>query len=181
MTGEPQNDPEGTCRIDRSASRQDGDRVVRVERDWPVVRPVALKAADDETYPRVLDLGFAAVTDGGRCSILAVKELMAVGSLRWWIRQADPEQLEEQREAIAAGEDPGDPEPGEIMDVYVLREYRREGIARAMWTMAEAYAEHYGLPMPKHSTRRTQLGDAWAQAMGASPAREIIPPAEGER
>jgi GNAT superfamily N-acetyltransferase len=137
------------------------------DREYPVTGVAALRITDD---PRVEALRFTVVTDGSRCSVLALDDLIAVGSLRWWIREPNPAELE----AVAAGEEPVDPAPGEIMYVYVQSDRRRQGIANAMLRVAGQYAEHYGIPLPRHSGRRTEEGDQWARADGAQPASEIV-------
>ncbi len=137
------------------------------DREWPVTGVAALRITDD---PRVEALRFTAVTDGRRCSVVALDDLIAVGSLRWWIREPDPAELE----AVAAGEEPVDPEPGEIRYVYVPSDRRRQGIATAMLKAARQYAEHYGIPSPTHSRTRTEEGERWARADGAPPASKIV-------
>lgn len=105
------------------------------------------------------DLRFVAVTDGRRCSVHALDDLIACGSIRWMIVQPHDED---------------DGFLGSIRWVYVSTEYRRSGIATALLDAARAYAEHYGIPTPRHSSERTAEGDAWARALGAEPAREIV-------
>lgn len=122
--------------------------------DWPVMGPATFQLPDRR-------LQFTAVTDGRRCSVHALDDLIVCGSLRWLIYENDPD-------------------IGEIGYIYVPAEHRRHGIATALLKAARAYAEHYGIPAPRHSTRRTELGDAWARADGAEPTHEVLPPDEGK-
>ena len=103
------------------------------------------------------DLRFIAATDGRRCSVLALDDLIACGSLRWLIVEDDDD-------------------AGMIGYVYVAPEHRRRGIATALLAVANAYAEHYGLPAPRHFDERTPSGDAWARSLGAEAARSIYDP-----
>jgi GNAT superfamily N-acetyltransferase len=120
---------------------------------WPVVGYADIRLQD---HP---DLRFVAVTDGRRCSVIviALDDLIACGSLRWLIAKDDD----------AAGM---------IGWVEVLPRYQRRGIATALLTVADEYSDRYGLPRPRHADRRTPSGDAWAQSLGAEPAREPFTP-----
>jgi GNAT superfamily N-acetyltransferase len=96
-------------------------KVVDVELDWPVLGASAFRL--DDTHPNVR---FTAVTDGTLCSVVALIDLIAIGSLRWIIRDDDPD-------------------TGVISYVYVPEEHRRHGVATALLKAAHAYAEHYGI------------------------------------
>ena len=59
---------------------------------------------------------------------------------------------------------------GVCNDVWVANDYRRNGIATAMWAIAE---ELLGI-RPRHSTNRTPEGEAWAQSLGEKlPERSV--------
>jgi ribosomal protein S18 acetylase RimI-like enzyme len=117
---------------------------------WPVVNEA------DLVYPDHPELRFVAVTDGFRYSVHALYDLVCVGSLRWMI--PDPEK---------------DDDAGLITWVEVSPKLRRRGIATALRRAATDYAEHHGLPAPRHSDSRTPLGEAWATSLGAPRAKEI--------
>lgn len=55
---------------------------------------------------------------------------------------------------------------GEITHLHVGEPVRRHGVATDMWHAAHSEAEERGITPPEHSSRRTQDGDAWAQAVG---------------
>jgi GNAT superfamily N-acetyltransferase len=120
---------------------------------WPVAHESELELIVADS----LDLRFVAVTDTRRCSVHALNDLMAIGSLRWLT--ADPE---------------GDDESGTITWIEVSPKHRRKGVGTALLQAATAYAKHYGLPRPRHSDSRTRLGEAWATALGARPAKRIL-------
>jgi len=114
---------------------------------WPVSGYADLRL---DSHPK---LRFLAATDGHRCSVLALADLIVCGSLRWLIGEnEDPEDI------------------GMIGYVYVAPELRRRGIATALLTAANAYAERYGLPAPRHTDDRSPSGDAWARSVGAESA-----------
>jgi GNAT superfamily N-acetyltransferase len=108
----------------------------------------------DLTIPEQPELRFVAVTDGARCSVHALDDLIVVGSLRWLIVEDDD----------AAGM---------IGFVHVVPERRRQGIATALLSVARTYAEHHGLPAPRHTDERSADGDAWARSLGAAPAAVV--------
>ena len=56
------------------------------------------------------------------------------------------------------------PHTGEILDVFVGREDRRKGIATAMLKESRRIAKEKGLAVPKHSKKRSDMGDAWIKA-----------------
>jgi GNAT superfamily N-acetyltransferase len=56
------------------------------------------------------------------------------------------------------------PETGEILDTYVSPEHRRQGVATAMLKQARGIAKEQGLVSPKHSKKRSDMGDAWIKA-----------------
>jgi GNAT superfamily N-acetyltransferase len=118
--------------------------------EWPVSGYADLRL---DSHP---ELRFLAATDGRRCSVLALADLIVCGSLRWLIAEDD-------------ADDP-EPDAGMIGYVYVAPEVRRRGIATALLTAADAYAERYGLPAPRHTEDRSPSGDAWARSVGAEPA-----------
>jgi len=117
---------------------------------WPVTGDADLRL---DSHP---EMRFTAVTDGHRCAVLALDDLIACGSLRWII-----------------DEKPDDPTNGMIGYVYVSPEHRRRGVATALLTAACAYAEHYGVAAPRHADERSPEGDAWARSLGAEPAARV--------
>jgi GNAT superfamily N-acetyltransferase len=126
-------------------------------RDLPtVVVPDAWP--DDEIGPV---LQFVATTNGRLgCSVIALCDLVAVGSIRWW-----------------GGGDDDDDDPdnnaGLIGFLHVGEQWRRQGIANALLAAANAYAEHHDLARPRHSPVRSPEGAAWAAANGAEPAADV--------
>lgn len=59
------------------------------------------------------------------------------------------------------------PKSRTVKEVFVEPDYRRQGVATAMWKEAHRIAkETRGVQPPKHSTRRTREGDLWARAVG---------------
>lgn len=69
------------------------------------------------------------------------------------------------------------PHTGEISDLYVRPDYRRQGIATKMWNHAY-YSATQGLKIiaPQHSASRTTLGDRWARSVGGKlPRRKRAP------
>jgi len=73
-----------------------------------------------------------------------------------------------------------DPDTGEVKDLQVHPEHRLRGVARGMWDFAQRqtkpqtpgvdYADD--VVAPKHSSERTDAGDAFAKAIGGKvPAR----------
>ena len=56
---------------------------------------------------------------------------------------------------------------GEIKGVYTRPDVQRQGLASALHTKAHEIAgETRGVPTPKHSSYRTNPGDAWARSVG---------------
>jgi len=51
--------------------------------------------------------------------------------------------------------------PKEILGVDISPEHRRKGVATEMWNMGQGLR-----PKPKHSSDRTDEGDAWARSVG---------------
>ena len=51
---------------------------------------------------------------------------------------------------------------GEILDINVDPDIRREGVATAMYK----HAQGLGVVKPRHSSDRTDAGDAWAKSTG---------------
>ena len=73
-----------------------------------------------------------------------------------------------------------DPDTGEVKDLQVHPEHRRRGVASGMWDFAQRQAKPQtpGLDYaddvvaPKHSSERTDVGDAFAKSVGGKvPAR----------
>ncbi len=62
---------------------------------------------------------------------------------------------------------------GHIMDVHVVPEYRRKGIASGMFAEAIKHSKINGLPTPVHAETRTESGDAWSKSVG-----DYYPPKE---
>lgn len=59
------------------------------------------------------------------------------------------------------------PRHGEISDVFVEKNRRRQGLATQMFKHAAHISSQFDdVPQPRHSSRRTQEGDAWAKAVG---------------
>jgi hypothetical protein len=59
------------------------------------------------------------------------------------------------------------PKTGEIKNLFVEANERRQGIARGMWDEANRISQsERGVVTPKHSSDRTDEGDAWAKAVG---------------
>ena len=62
----------------------------------------------------------------------------------------------------------------EISGLEVDAEYRRQGVATAMWNRAHQEAEvNPRIPKPKHSKDRTTAGDSWAKAVGGRLPRRL--------
>jgi len=54
-----------------------------------------------------------------------------------------------------------------ITGIEVPPDHQRKGIASAMWAEGHRLAEtERGIPAPKHSSDRTDAGDAWARSVG---------------
>lgn len=56
------------------------------------------------------------------------------------------------------------PETGEIKDIFVGSEDRRQGIATAMLKTARKVAKENKIVSPKHSSKRSDMGDKWIKA-----------------
>jgi ribosomal protein S18 acetylase RimI-like enzyme len=56
------------------------------------------------------------------------------------------------------------PHTGEILDVFVGNADRRKGIATSMLKEARKIAKEKGIAYPKHSSKRSNMGDAWIKA-----------------
>lgn len=64
---------------------------------------------------------------------------------------------------------------GEIKGVYTAPEYQRQGIASALHQKAQEIAgETRGVPAPRHSSFRTNSGDAWARSVGGRLPRRNV-------
>jgi GNAT superfamily N-acetyltransferase len=60
--------------------------------------------------------------------------------------------------------------PGEIEKIEVEPDHQRQGLATAMWN----YAHDSGIrPSPKHSSQRTDAGEAWSKAVGGPRPRRV--------
>jgi GNAT superfamily N-acetyltransferase len=63
---------------------------------------------------------------------------------------------------------------GTVNALEVHPDYRRQGLATKLWSMATEHAKTskaergWDIPEPKHSTMRTPEGDAWARSTGAA-------------
>lgn len=54
-----------------------------------------------------------------------------------------------------------------VHGVQVVPEHRRKGVATSLWNEGQRLAsENAKIPAPKHSTDRTDDGDAWARSVG---------------
>lgn len=58
-----------------------------------------------------------------------------------------------------------DPLGGEVQYIHTAHDMRRRGVATALWMQARDYARREGLTGPRHSTRQTREGAAWALAL----------------
>jgi len=62
---------------------------------------------------------------------------------------------------------------GKIHEVFVLKPYRRKGIATSLLAQSRQIAQEKGLKEPVHSERRSDAGQDWAASTGDSlPARK---------
>jgi GNAT superfamily N-acetyltransferase len=65
--------------------------------------------------------------------------------------------------------------PGEIVEMYVHPEARRQGVGTAMWNHASENFEQG----PAHSPARTPLGNQFAQSIGTPvPWKKKLPPVD---
>jgi hypothetical protein len=54
-----------------------------------------------------------------------------------------------------------------ISNILVGGQFQRRGVATSMWNEGHRLAsENARIPAPKHSSDRTNAGDAWARAVG---------------
>lgn len=59
------------------------------------------------------------------------------------------------------------PKSRTVKDVFVEEPFRRQGVATGLWNEAHRIAkETRGVQPPKHSSRRTNAGTAWAKSVG---------------
>lgn len=65
-------------------------------------------------------------------------------------------------------------EKGEVNAVETHPKYRRQGLAKKLWDIANTNAEQ-GAPAPVHSGTRTRAGEAWAKKVGGE-----VPPRTGD-
>lgn len=67
---------------------------------------------------------------------------------------------------------------GVVQWISVRKEYRRQGVATALWRYAQSVAGtiHHGhkCPVPVHSPIRTTAGDAWVASLGDIAPRNIV-------
>lgn len=77
-------------------------------------------------------------------------EPLHVGSLGWETDYSDPER------------------PREVANVFVNKQFRRQGVASKMWDMAQQpHPDPHDRRGPlRHSPDRTDAGDAWARSVG---------------
>jgi hypothetical protein len=55
---------------------------------------------------------------------------------------------------------------GEVEKIHVGDKCRRKGLGRHIWNTSTEYSEDNRLPTPKHSSRRSYLGDEFAKGIG---------------
>lgn len=68
-----------------------------------------------------------------------------------------------------AGELKWHPKTGEIKNLFVEANVRRQGIGTGLWNEAQRIAtSERGIVPPKHSADRTDDGDAWAKKIGGA-------------
>lgn len=68
-----------------------------------------------------------------------------------------------------AGELKWHPQTGEIKNLFVEANLRRQGIGTDLWKEANRIAQtEKGVVPPKHSPDRTDAGDAWAKSVGGA-------------
>lgn len=65
-------------------------------------------------------------------------------------------------------------EKGAITNIEVHPDFRRQGVATAMWNYANKVMPQFGGPSPQHSEMRTPEGEAWAKSVNAPPASKPI-------
>ena len=58
------------------------------------------------------------------------------------------------------------PDEGTVTYLNVNESNRRQGVATSMWNTAHDQARANGLTPPSHSSSRSELGNAWAHAVG---------------
>lgn len=64
---------------------------------------------------------------------------------------------------------------GELQNIRVNDDVRRQGVATALWNRAHELASEQGITRPVHARERTKEGDAWAKAVGgAIPTRRSV-------
>ncbi|HTU38274.1 MAG TPA: GNAT family N-acetyltransferase [Acidimicrobiales bacterium] len=76
---------------------------------------------------------------------------------------------------IAVGSIQWNLDDGEVLFLHVDREYRRQGVATRLLAVATEVANDEGWVAPNHAEERTEEGDAFAQSIGAQPAKRIVP------
>jgi GNAT superfamily N-acetyltransferase len=76
---------------------------------------------------------------------------------------------------IAVGSIQWNLDDGKVLFLYVDPEYRRQGVAKMLLTVATEVANDEGWVAPNHADERTEDGDAFAQSIGAPPAKRIVP------
>lgn len=64
---------------------------------------------------------------------------------------------------------------GNITGIYVPKEFRRQGVATALYNEGTRLSQSSrGVPKPKITDDRTDLGEAWSKSLGARlPKRRI--------
>lgn len=68
------------------------------------------------------------------------------------------------------------PGHGEIEDIETHPDYRRQGIATAMYRTAQDWSRQNGQIGLVHSSTRTHAGNEWAVAVGDQPYEPELPP-----
>ena len=56
-------------------------------------------------------------------------------------------------------------EKGKVQAVETHPQYRRQGLAKKLWGIAQENTAQ-GAPAPSHSSTRTRAGEAWAKKVG---------------
>lgn len=64
---------------------------------------------------------------------------------------------------------------GELQNIRVNEDSRRQGVATSLWQKAHELADERGITRPVHARERTPEGDAWARAVGGEiPKRKSV-------
>lgn len=66
---------------------------------------------------------------------------------------------------------------GIVSDVMVKPNFRRQGVATALWNEANKIAQQTPtVPAPRHNSMRSRVGDQWARSVGGE-----VPPLKGDQ